>query len=88
MSEVRTLKCDECSKLRLNDSNHWIEGASSGHEIFLAPLDGLSKILIAPKAGTATEKTWKNIEELKHFCGQECAMKWVGIKLASIRVRP
>jgi hypothetical protein len=27
MSEVKTLKCDVCEKLRLNDSNHWLEGS-------------------------------------------------------------
>jgi hypothetical protein len=63
--EVSTLKCDECGKLRLNDSNHWLEG-EFGQYIALASfgkLGGGKKV---------------------HLCGQECAMKWVGIKIGEL----
>jgi hypothetical protein len=87
MSEVRTIKCDECAKLRVNDSNHWLEGTTTGHEIFIAPIGGLNTILIAPRTGTQAEKTWKDLPELSHFCGQECAMKWAAVKLGILRLR-
>jgi hypothetical protein len=29
--QVETLRCDECGKLRVNDSNHWLEGATYDH---------------------------------------------------------
>lgn len=43
---VETLKCDECGKLRLNDSNHWLEGVAEAAWIAVArfgQLDSQSK---------------------------------------------
>lgn len=68
MSEVKTLRCDECGKLRVNDSNHWLEGTTTAMSLVVA----------------ATGKLLPNDPRLVHFCGQACALKWVGIKLSEL----
>lgn len=65
--EISTLKCDECGKLRLNDSNHWLEGVAAPGYATVARLGELQ---------TRSTKV--------HLCGQECAMKWVGVKIGEL----
>lgn len=66
MSDVNTKKCDECGKLRMSDSNHWLEGSASSVMLEVAVMGRL-------ESADA------------HFCGQECAMKWVGRKIQELR---
>ena len=63
MAEVTTLRCDECGKLRVNDSNNWLEGL-----VFAEGFVSVGRIGELP--ADASKKV--------HLCGQECAMKWVG----------
>ena len=74
MSDVNTIKCDECGKLRVNDSNHWFEGATDGVEIRVAAVGKLP-----PGYDERSERA-----KPKHFCGQECVMKWFGIKMGEL----
>ena len=43
MSEVKTLKCDVCEKLRLNDSNHWLEGSFKNDSLVISLLGKLRR---------------------------------------------
>jgi hypothetical protein len=67
--DISTLKCDECGKLRINDSNHWLEGTADGRMIKVAAVGYME----------AAEE-----ERKKHFCGQACAMKWLGAKIGEL----
>ena len=62
---VETLKCDECGKLRVNDSNHWMCGWFGAGFVAVGDLS----------AGNPAKV---------HLCGQECAMKWVGVKIGEL----
>jgi hypothetical protein len=75
MSEIATIKCDECGKLRISDSNHWFEGATDGVEIRVAAV-GKLPLWFDERSGTRAKP--------KHFCGQECVMKWFGIKMGEL----
>jgi hypothetical protein len=66
VSEVQTLKCDECGKLRVNDSNHWLEARAYGAVVAVGTVGSLEK------------------DKVVHLCGQECAMKWVGVKIGEL----
>ena len=70
MSTVETLRCDECGKLRVNDSNHWLCGA----------FDAKSFVVISPLGMLPVEAE----DEIVHLCGQECAMKWVAVKIGEL----
>ena len=67
---VETLKCDVCGKLRVNDSNHWLEGS-------MLPAAGQQVIRLAPVGLLKADQT-------VHLCGQECAMKWLGNKIGEL----
>lgn len=71
--DVNTIKCDECGKLRLNDSNHWMEGVIDKGVVFTALVGGLKDVVGSPLGFPR-----------KHFCGQECAMKWLGAKIGEL----
>lgn len=65
MADVTTKKCDGtgCGKLRVNDTNHWLQGAARGLGIFIGVLDGR-----VPEEFDGSS--------MKHFCGQRCASSW------------
>jgi hypothetical protein len=67
--EVKTLRCDECGKLRVNDSNNWMEGVRFA--------EGFVSV---GRVGTLPVDPAK----VSHFCGQGCAMKWVAVKIGEL----
>ena len=66
---VETLKCDVCDKLRLNDSNHWLCGIANPNKVQIG------------RVGVLLPNGEKNFV---HLCGQQCAMKWVGVKIGEL----
>ena len=75
MSIVSTQKCDGCGKLRVNDMNHWFEGATDGVEVRIAPMGELSPGYDARSNRAVSD----------HLCGQVCAMKWLSGKVGELR---
>ena len=73
MSHVTTIRCDECSKLRVNDTNHWLIST-------YAPRGWLVISSISDQQSMAEHWNTKMV----HLCGQECAMKWVGRKIGEL----
>ena len=81
MSLITTMKCDgeKCGKLRVNDSNHWLEGWAD---------EGI--VIVGLQVG---DKTWTDLQDavknhqvqIKHFCGQECANKRVSQQIGNLR---
>jgi hypothetical protein len=72
MSNVNTISCDECGKLRVNDSNHWLEGVTS------------DRIILIALVGQLPEQPHEDPRHRKHFCGQEHAMKWVALQMGNL----
>lgn len=73
MSIVTTTKCDgeKCGKLRMNDTNHWLQGVSLGHIVIVG-------IEVPRDMVSVTD------DHIKHFCGEQCANKWVSIQIGSL----
>lgn len=76
VSSVSTLKCDECGKLRVNDSNHWLEGTIS------TLVSDFTPCLIITLAGK--QSGHRIPANLAHFCGQACALKWLAAKIGEL----
>lgn len=74
MADVTTKKCDGkgCGKLRVNDSNHWLQGIPVSYGIFVGVLDGRVPEEYAHNA-------------VRHFCGQQCASSWFLDELGKLK---
>ncbi len=73
MSDITTQKCDgdNCKKLRVNDANHWLVGWVKAGVIHLSLMDN------GERAQYVTEE--------KHFCGEQCAMRWFVMEVSKLR---
>ena len=69
---VESLKCDGCGQLRVNDTNHWFEGAIDRRGmLYFGLLDTVvSDDLVGMKKS--------------HLCGQACALKWFATKIGEL----
>lgn len=74
MSHVETTKCDGigCGKLRVNDSNHWLQGGARNFGLWVGVLGGW-----IPDEFEG--------HEFKHFCGQRCASAWFMDELGKLK---
>ena len=72
MSNVTTLQCDgdNCGKLRVSDTNHWLYGVLLGKKIMM---------------GFLTHRDTGATKEEKHFCGEQCATRWFITELSKLR---
>jgi len=64
MADVTTKKCDGCGRLRVNDSNHWLQATIGRLGIFVGPLDGQIGLMHSLA------------KDVKHFCGRQCVTSW------------
>ncbi len=62
--------------MRLNDSNHWMEGMTDHRRIVIG--------MVGTFTSLDYERMTGNVQT-HHFCGQECAMKWVGIRIGELK---
>ena len=76
MSEVVTQKCDGdgCSKFRVNDANHWMIGWVKNRIVHITLMNG-------PKIGDDVPF----VESPKHFCGQQCATRWILMEMDKLK---
>lgn len=71
--EIRTQKCDgeNCGKLRIHDSNHWLIGWSDNGRIEVCPM---------------TDTILREVDDKgKHFCGERCLTKWFLTELGKLK---
>ena len=79
MSLITTMKCDgeKCGELRVNDSNHWLQGVAFNDAVLIS----LSTVKLEARYYDHPVQP----ENVHHFCGQECAMKWASQEIAKLR---
>lgn len=72
MANIMTQICDGegCRTLRVNDTNHWFVSWTK---------NGVASIGLMDKVDTL------GLEGVKHFCGQQCATRYMVTEISKLR---
>lgn len=78
-TENITCDGDKCEHVRDQDSNHWLVGMSLDKSIIVAA--SRTDLRVGDQNGIKLHQ----LDNVKDFCGEACAIKWVSKMLTKIK---
>jgi hypothetical protein len=80
---IINVTCDgeNCKHVRANDTNHWLVGICIMDQILLT----ISRDNLRPFDTNGHPIPIEQLSEVKDFCGEQCAIKWVSRMLTEIK---